>query len=67
LYNKIVDLPNIRNRFKHTWTGRISALGYTNQEIFDLIRTSDRDKANTDIFQKTLKRKQEYYQRLLDI
>jgi hypothetical protein len=67
LYNKIVDLPNIRNRFKHTWTGRIAALGYTNQEIFDLIQTSDRDKANTDIFQKTLKRKQEYYQRLLDI
>jgi radical SAM superfamily enzyme YgiQ (UPF0313 family) len=70
LTRKIYTRSDVRNKTKFgaaTWIGRILALGYSVEEIFDIMRTDDIHDATKDINDRTNAMKLEYYNRLLNL
>lgn len=70
LTRKIYTRSDVRNKTKFgaaTWIGRILALGYSVEEIFDIMRTDNIHDATKDISDRTNAMKLEYYNRLLNL
>lgn len=70
LTRKIYTRSDVRNKTKFgaaTWIGRILALGYSVEEIFDIMRTDNIHDATKDINDRTNAMKLEYYNRLLNL
>jgi radical SAM superfamily enzyme YgiQ (UPF0313 family) len=70
LTRKIYTRSDVRNKTKFgaaTWIGRILALGYSVEEIFDIMRTDNIHDATKDINDRTNAMKLEYFNRLLNL
>ena len=72
LVSELYRDPRLQQKIKFsaaTWMGRILNIGYTIEDVFNIIKDDniDRQKLNNDLFFKSNVMKAQYYKKLMDI